>query len=136
MTKVRTRTGRLKSGFAIHRRALERLLRSHCAQLSASRRVLREELPAVAADVTDEVEDSVDHLARAIGVAVLEASSATVRGIEKALQRLQSGSYGSCEDCGEAIPALRLRVLPFAERCIPCQEQCDSTGHFPMPLHA
>jgi DnaK suppressor protein len=107
------------------KKTLQRLLRSHGEQLEKWKLVLREELPAVAADVRDVVEDGVDHLARAVGVAVVQASACTVRGIETALGRLQRGTYGSCEDCGKRIPSARLRVLPFAERCRDCQEECE-----------
>jgi RNA polymerase-binding transcription factor DksA len=40
---------------------------------------------------------------------------------EAALQRLDSGSYGDCADCGEAIRLERLLVQPAALRCAPCQ---------------
>jgi RNA polymerase-binding transcription factor DksA len=42
-------------------------------------------------------------------------------GVMAALQRLDAGSYGECLDCGEPIPAPRLRVQPAAPRCAPCQ---------------
>ena len=40
-----------------------------------------------------------------------------------ALARLESGDYGTCIDCGEAIPAARLHAQPFDIRCIACQER-------------
>ena len=106
-------------------RELELLLQEHGAQLEACRRSLRDELPAVAADVRDEMDSSAEHLARAVGVALLEVCSATVREIDAALLRLQKGTYGTCLDCGQRIAAARLKVLPFAERCRECQHQCD-----------
>lgn len=106
---------------------LERLLRQHDAQLVACKRALRDELPAVAASGVDEMEQSVEHLARAVEAAVVEVSSSAVRGIESALRRLRSGGYGRCADCGGRIAAARLRVLPFAERCRECQGLCDSS---------
>ena len=104
---------------------LERLLRQHDAQLIACKRALRDELPAIPTSGIDEMEQSVDHLARAVETAVLEVSSTAVRGIESALRRLKQGAYGRCADCGERIAAARLRVLPFAERCRDCQSACD-----------
>jgi DnaK suppressor protein len=105
---------------------LERLLRQHDAQLLACKRALRDDLPAVPTSGVDEMEQSVDHLARAVETAVLEVSSTAVRGIESALRRLKQGAYGRCADCGQRIAAARLRVLPFAERCRECQSACDS----------
>jgi len=113
-------------------RTLERLLEQHGARLRACKRSLRDELPAVAADVRDEMDNSADHLARAVGVALLEACSATVREIDGAIQRLHKGTYGRCIDCGEKIAAVRLKVVPFAERCRGCQNACD--GPVPTPI--
>ena len=104
---------------------LERLLRQHDAQLHACKRALRDDLTAVPASNVDEMEQSVDNLARAVEAAVVEVSSSAVRGIESALRRLKQGAYGRCADCGDRIAAARLRVLPFAERCRDCQSVCD-----------
>lgn len=41
--------------------------------------------------------------------------------IERALAKLASGDFGSCEDCGEEIPSKRLLVLPEARLCTNCQ---------------
>jgi DnaK suppressor protein len=104
---------------------LEGLLRYHGAQLLESRHRLRDDLPAVAADVRDSVEESVDQFARGLGAALAELSYRTVRGIESALQRVETGAYGLCVDCDAAIPPARLEALPFAVRCRGCQEARD-----------
>jgi DnaK suppressor protein len=41
--------------------------------------------------------------------------------IQAAQARLESGSFGVCEDCGDAIPLTRLRALPWARHCLACQ---------------
>jgi len=45
-----------------------------------------------------------------------------LRKAEKALERLNEGSYGICESCGTAIPIARLEVLPYATVCIECAQ--------------
>ena len=40
--------------------------------------------------------------------------------VEHALRRIESGGYGICEVCGEAIPVARLEVLPYATTCVTC----------------
>ena len=40
--------------------------------------------------------------------------------IEAALQRLDAGDYGLCEECGENIPPKRLEIDPATERCVVC----------------
>ncbi len=42
--------------------------------------------------------------------------------IERALAKMASGNFGTCEDCEEEIPQRRLTVLPEARLCAKCQE--------------
>jgi DnaK suppressor protein len=42
--------------------------------------------------------------------------------IEQALSRIDSGTFGICQDCDEQIPLKRLRVRPDATLCLNCQE--------------
>jgi DnaK suppressor protein len=41
--------------------------------------------------------------------------------IDRALEDLDAGRYGTCRDCEEPIAEKRLRVMPFATRCVACQ---------------
>jgi RNA polymerase-binding transcription factor DksA len=40
--------------------------------------------------------------------------------VNRALDRLEHGGYGTCEACGNEIAEGRLGALPFATRCIRC----------------
>src|SRR5215467_16389869 len=44
-----------------------------------------------------------------------------LRDVVSALQKIDDGSFGNCERCGEAIGDKRLEALPFARHCIDCQ---------------
>jgi DnaK suppressor protein len=48
--------------------------------------------------------------------------------IESALQRLEEGTYGLCEECGCDINKKRLKVQPVARYCIKCQEELEKIG--------
>jgi DnaK suppressor protein len=54
--------------------------------------------------------------------------STTVREILDALARVDHGEYGVCIDCEELISERRLQALPWAKRCIHCQERADRRG--------
>jgi RNA polymerase-binding transcription factor len=54
-------------------------------------------------------------------VEILEVLDRAVRQIDEALSRLAFGAYGLCVACAEAIPLARLRAVPFATHCVPCQ---------------
>lgn len=43
-----------------------------------------------------------------------------LRKVERALGRVEEGSYGICESCGNQIPVARLEVLPYATECVSC----------------
>lgn len=43
--------------------------------------------------------------------------------IDAALTRLGDGTYGLCEDCGAPVPEGRLEILPYARRCVGCQQR-------------
>jgi RNA polymerase-binding protein DksA len=49
---------------------------------------------------------------------ILERSSQ----VERALERLDEGSYGWCERCGNAIPVERLAAFPSATLCVSCKQ--------------
>jgi DnaK suppressor protein len=49
-----------------------------------------------------------------------------LKQVEEALWRLDSGEYGVCVDCGESISDRRLDAIPWANRCISCQESAAS----------
>ena len=44
-----------------------------------------------------------------------------LREVVAALGKIDDGSFGSCERCGEPIADKRLDALPFARHCITCQ---------------
>lgn len=45
--------------------------------------------------------------------------------IDEALRRLEEGTYGTCENCGEAIPIERLEVQPYTPFCVDCKEMLE-----------
>ena len=47
--------------------------------------------------------------------------AARARRLRAALDRLALGQYGRCAECGARISEVRLRALPDAETCLPCQ---------------
>jgi DnaK suppressor protein len=55
-----------------------------------------------------------------VAVSLLDSASDTVDQIQAALDRIDEGSYGFCEDCGARIPEERLAVLPYAAHCVQC----------------
>lgn len=44
----------------------------------------------------------------------------SLEDVDDALLRLERGTYGQCERCGEAISEARLEAMPTARRCLDC----------------
>ena len=45
--------------------------------------------------------------------------------IERALERIEDGTYGECEECGEPVEQGRLKALPFTRVCVECQSRLE-----------
>jgi len=52
--------------------------------------------------------------------AVHESARSELRQIERALARMEAGTYGLCQDCGRHIEPGRLQVVRYATRCQSC----------------
>lgn len=73
----------------------------------------------------DELDDTLLAAERESATLALERTSRLLRQVEVALERLQAGKYGSCLNCGQAIPENRLNAVPWAIYCIARQEIVD-----------
>jgi len=45
--------------------------------------------------------------------------------IEEALEAIEDGDYGFCEECEEPIIEKRLQLMPFARFCVRCQSELE-----------
>ncbi len=73
----------------------------------------------------DDGDWSVIDLSEDISLRQLGAHREVMIKIDAALGKLQEGTYGICEDCGDKISEERLKVLPFAIYCKDCQEKIE-----------
>jgi DnaK suppressor protein len=86
------------------------------------------------------VTDRTDDICREVDLAAVTGQSTAITerltAASEALLLLESGDelYGVCEDCQNEISEVRLRVIPFAKRCLPCQERSEE-GSFAGAHH-
>ncbi len=45
--------------------------------------------------------------------------------IDEALDRIQNGTYGICEECGGEIKIKRLEIQPYTRYCVSCKEEIE-----------
>lgn len=61
-----------------------------------------------------------DNYEQEFTLSLLENEEDTLASIESALERIEDGVYGECEECGGKIPKLRLNAIPYAAFCVRC----------------
>jgi DnaK suppressor protein len=59
---------------------------------------------------------------------LVESETLLAQRIEDALARMRAGTFGTCVECGTDIETKRLRSVPWAARCIECQEALEMTA--------
>lgn len=57
------------------------------------------------------------------GLMFITGTRDTIFQIEQALSRLDAGTYGDCESCGEPIGKARLQAFPRATVCVSCKQR-------------
>ena len=77
------------------------------------------------ADQMDEIQYATE---RDLAIRNVDRESTLLRQVKAALQRIRAGNFGTCLDCEETISPKRLIAVPWAMRCIKCQEATDREG--------
>lgn len=75
----------------------------------------------------DDFPDEIDTASSEVGLSFIGRLRERERGllnkIEAALEKIEQGVYGECENCGEEIGLKRLEARPVAELCIDCKAE-------------
>ena len=72
-------------------------------------------------DIGDAIDSSVEEQDRELDLLLQDRDQARLKGIENALQRMESDDFGYCDECGENISKKRLMAVPLTSMCINCQ---------------
>lgn len=60
---------------------------------------------------------------REMDLALTDIETQQLGAVSQALKRLEAGDYGLCADCGGDIPFDRLKIEPWALRCVACESK-------------
>jgi DnaK suppressor protein len=60
-----------------------------------------------------------------IAATVVDRLARELKEVNRALEEVAAGRYGICRDCDDPISEARLRVMPFAARCVACQARTE-----------
>ena len=117
---------------AVDTARFEEVLREERQRVLDAISYLHEETPGSLEDETEEIVGSSDNhlgetatatLDREIDYSLEENSEQVLRAIDGALRRIDDGTFGVCETCGQAISEERLEAIPYATQCIDCRRK-------------
>jgi DnaK suppressor protein len=77
------------------------------------------------ADQMDEIQYASE---RDLAIRDVDRESTLLRQVKAALGRIQDGGFGICIDCESEISPKRIAAVPWASRCIQCQDAADRNG--------
>src|SRR5438477_12655254 len=111
------------------RDALLRLHKTLLARRANLRKALAGELADLRkfkSDSGDSADVAFDAGSEEISTQLAELEARELTQIEKALAKINQGSYGLCEYCQTKIPVARLNALPYSTTCVDCQREMET----------
>jgi DnaK suppressor protein len=88
---------------------------------------MTEDIASTLGPALDEGDLSTLEVGRDLDYALLTMYTKTLQNVEHALERLEEGSYGICEECGREIGEKRLQAMSFARYCVNCQREKEKS---------
>ncbi len=100
---------------------IKRLLLAEKAALLAEIRDKSSKKNKTNSDIGDAIDSSVEEQDRELDLLLQDREQSRLKGIENALQRMESDDFGYCGECGENNSKKRLLAVPLTRMCINCQ---------------
>lgn len=69
-----------------------------------------------------------DNFEQEMTLGLIENEEEELREISEALDRIEEGRYGVCEECNKAIPKDRVRAIPYTRMCVECKRKEEESG--------
>ena len=88
--------------------------------LKTSQRDAAGDLSAYSLHMADMATDNYD---REFSLSLADNEQKILNRINDALEKIEEDTFGTCELCEKKISKVRLKAVPYAELCVPCQEK-------------
>jgi len=62
---------------------------------------------------------------REFQLGLIENEDEILQNVQEALDRVDAGTFGTCDSCEALIPDRRLQVVPYAKFCVKCQAAAE-----------
>ncbi|MCB4790995.1 MAG: TraR/DksA family transcriptional regulator [Elusimicrobia bacterium] len=76
-------------------------------------------------EIGDEIDSASQSVEKEILFELTDNEKVMLDNIESALSRIEKGTFGKCESCGQKIAIPRLEALPWVRYCISCQAKTE-----------
>src|SRR6266513_851326 len=96
---------------------------SKLSLLQSAKKTLMEESNFDTDDLPDEIDLASSEYAQSMVFRLRDREKFLLKKIDKALARIENGSFGVCEICEEEISVKRLEARPVTTMCIRCKEE-------------
>lgn len=96
---------------------------SKLSLLQSAKKTLMEESNFDTDDLPDEIDLASSESTQGMVFRLRDREQFLLRKIDRALARIEDGSFGICERCDEEIPPKRLEARPVTTLCIRCKEE-------------
>jgi len=104
-------------------RRFRRIFEAQKDRIISNDRVLREDFSVCPDDRYDEIDQATTDIEQSMRMRLRNRETLYIKKIEEALRRIEEGTFGECEDCGEDIELRRLEARPTATLCVSCKEE-------------
>ena len=98
----------------------QRLLESHAGHAQEVGSIERDALEPSGGARFQPSDESVESAGLEVDLEVLSAEDQLGYEVHEALERINAGTFGRCEDCERVIGRQRLDQVPYARYCAPC----------------
>ena len=69
-----------------------------------------------------------DNFEQEFTLSLLQNQEQALEEIGLALERIDKGTYGQCEECGGPIPKARLQAVPYTRHCVACARKLQQSS--------
>ena len=67
-----------------------------------------------------------DNFEQEFTLSLMETEEGTLDAVESAIEKIEDGVYGECDECGGIISKARLQAIPYTPLCIKCAQKLES----------
>ncbi len=101
----------------------KKIFESQKKAILSNSRVVREDFSVSSDDRLDELDQASTDIEQSMRMRLVNRETLYIKKVEEALKRIEDGTFGECQECGDDIELRRLEARPTATLCVSCKEE-------------